>query len=308
MLVHAHALTMLFAALKWDPQVRGALIVLVGLALLPGTIYLLLATNVGARIGFLLAVAGLSGWIMLLTMTWITYGTGMKGRDPSWKVKEVVHTAALADLSSGALPALRDFPATWHQPTPAALGDATAAVDNFITKAGRQPKNTPEGPLIKKPTPEQLRYPAEFSTSDSYVVLGGYEKGGNNCFGPPDKCTSHLPKNFLFWHLKHNKFIFWHVDHKFFFRHSAHYVAVELQAAQVGPIDPSGNPTFLKTPDTTKPIVAVIVKRDLGSDRFPQVVLCISSAIIFLVTCHALHRRDKRIMALRAAGATPATA
>jgi hypothetical protein len=37
-------------------------------------------------------------------------------------------------------------------------------------------------------------------------------------------------------------------------------------------------------------------------------MLLVSSGIIFAVTCHALHRRDKRIMALRAGGAAPATA
>ena len=62
-------------------------------------------------------------------------------------------------------------------------------------------------------------------------------------------------------------------------------------------------------PDITKPISTVIVERDLGSIRFPQVMLVLASGIIFAVTTHALHRRDNQLMALRAAGGpTPVTA
>jgi hypothetical protein len=284
-----HAMHLL-GTLTWDPQVRGFLIVITAIAVLPGTIYLLLSTNVGARIGFLLAIAGLTGWMMLLSLTWTLYGSGMKGRDPSWKVKEV--------LSSAALPTLDGFPTHCPPAPPSVLGDSTAAADNFITKSGRKPKIGPEGPIVKDPTPEELRYPAEYTTSDQYVVLGGYEKGGDNCWGPKVSCTHHAPK----------KILFWKIHHKFFFLHSAHYVAVQTRPAVQGPNDPFGNTTYTKDPDTTKPIVTVVVERDLGSVRFPQVMLCLSSAITFFVTCHALHRRDKRIMARRAGGAVPATA
>ena len=294
---HLHALSLL-GTLSWDPQIRGALIVLTAIAILPGSVYLLLATNVGARIGLLLAIAGLTGWMFLLSITWTLYGQGLKGRDPSWKVKEVAHSSVRSDLSSAALPRMKGFPAGWRQPNASVLGDAQAAADNFITKTGRQPKIGPEGPIIKDPTPEQLRYAPEFTTSDAYVVLGGYERGGDNCWGPKDLCTHHAPK----------KILFWKIHHKFYFKHSAHYVAVQLQPALPGPKDPAGNDTFLKDPDTTKPVTTVIVERDLGSTRFPQIMLGISSGIIFAVTCHALHRRDKRIMALRAGGVTPATA
>lgn len=294
---HLHALSLL-AALSWDPQIRGLLIVVSAIALLPGTIYLLLATNVGARIGFLLAVAGMTGWVFLMSITWTLYGQGMKGRDPSWKVKEVVHSQSATDLTSGALPKLAGFPAHWHKAPPSVLGDSTAAADNFITKTGRKPKIGPEGPIEHDPTPEELRYPAEFSTSDQYVVIGGYERGGDNCWGPKEPCTHDAP----------DKILFWKIHHKFFFLHSPHYVAVQTRAALPGPKDPFGNDTYTKDPDPSKPVVTVVVERDLGSARFPQVMLMLSSGIIFAVTCHALHRRDKRIMALRAAGATPATA
>ena len=35
-----------------------------------GSIYLLLATNIGARLGLLVVLAGLFGWLSILTLTW----------------------------------------------------------------------------------------------------------------------------------------------------------------------------------------------------------------------------------------------
>ncbi len=269
--------------------------------ILPGSIYLLLSTNLGARIGFLVAVAGLSGWMMLLAITWALYGQGIKGRDPSWKVQEVVHSATQTDLSNAADDALREFPRDWKkmpETGSSVLADAQAAVDAFVTKSGRKPKMGHEGPIIKEPTAEQLRFPAEFSESSDYVLVGGYEKGGDNCLGPKDSCTTVMPK----------KILFWKINHKFFFRHSPHYVAVAV-APVLPQVTPPGGKPPKPVPDPSKPVTTVLVLRDLGSVRFPQVMTVISSGIIFAVVCHALHRRDKQIMALRAAGTpTPATA
>jgi hypothetical protein len=296
---HMH---LLLGALSWDPQIRGALIVLTAVAILPGSVYLLLATNVGARLGFLLAVAGLTGWITLLAITWAFYGQGLKGRDPSWKVREVVHSQSQQDLSQGTLGALSNFPQGWRRlplSGSSLLGDAQAAADNFITKGGRKPKIGPEGPIIKQPTPEQLRFPAEFSTSEEYIVVDGYTTGGNNCWSARPPCTHRLPK----------KILFWTVNHKFFFRHSPHYVTVEMRPVVPPPPLVPGQPPAKPVPDMSKPVTAVVVERDLGSVRFPQLMLGLSSGIIFAVVCHALHRRDKQIMALRAAGTpVPATA
>ncbi len=287
-------------ALSWDPQIRGFLIFITAVAILPGSIYLLLATNLGARIGFLIAVAGLSGWLLLLAITWVLYGQGIKGRDPSWKVQEVVHSTAQTDLSDGVTKALRDFPGGWKKmPTTGSpvLADAQAAADAFITKSGRKPKMGHEGPIIKEPTVAQLRFPAEFSESADYVLVGGYEKGGDNCLGPKQSCTRVLPK----------KILFWEINHKFFFRHSPRYVAVAIAPA-LAQETPAGGKPPKPVPDPSKPVTTVLVLRDLGSVRFPQVMTAISSGIVFAVVCHALHRRDKRIMALRAAGIAPATA
>jgi len=41
--------------------------------------------------------------------------------------------------------------------------------------------------------------------------------------------------------------------------------------------------------------------RDLGRLRFPSTMVALAMTIVFLIVCHALHRRDHEIMAARAA-------
>ena len=80
----------LLAALAWDPQIRGALIVVTAFVILPGSVYLLLATNTGAKLGFLIAAAGFFGWMAVMGWIWVVYGIGIKGDAPTWHVEEVV--------------------------------------------------------------------------------------------------------------------------------------------------------------------------------------------------------------------------
>ena len=80
------------AGIAWDPQLRGFLAVAVGVIVLPGSVYLLLSTNIGARLGFLLAASAVFGWLTIMGGVWWTYGTiGMLGEAPHWEVIEVVY-------------------------------------------------------------------------------------------------------------------------------------------------------------------------------------------------------------------------
>src|SRR5215210_564018 len=99
-------------ALAWNPQVRGALYVLIALVVLPGSVYLILATDLGARLGFLVAAAGFFGWMFTLGSVGWVYGTGPKGREPTWKPTEVV----VGELSDAARnPEAADFPKGWEK-------------------------------------------------------------------------------------------------------------------------------------------------------------------------------------------------
>ena len=67
------------------PELRGALlIVIISVVTLCGSIYLILGTNLGARLGFLVALTGLAGWMALMGLIWMIYGIGLKGPEPSW--------------------------------------------------------------------------------------------------------------------------------------------------------------------------------------------------------------------------------
>ena len=97
----------LLAGIAWDPQIRGFLAVLVGVVVLMGSVYLLLGTNLGARLGFLVAISAIFGWCTIMGVTWWVYGNiGMLGETPHWEVEEIVYQAggtaedglALADL------------------------------------------------------------------------------------------------------------------------------------------------------------------------------------------------------------------
>ncbi|MFM8390047.1 MAG: hypothetical protein ACKOA5_12450, partial [Actinomycetota bacterium] len=72
-------------AVGWEPEIRGALTVIIGVVALMGSVYLILGTNMGARLGLLVALAGLFGWMATMGAIWWTYGIGLKGREPTWK-------------------------------------------------------------------------------------------------------------------------------------------------------------------------------------------------------------------------------
>ncbi|MGF1599813.1 MAG: hypothetical protein ACFCVK_23355 [Acidimicrobiales bacterium] len=73
----------------FDPFFRGLLSVLVGVVVLMGSTYLIVATNTGSRQGFLIAVAGLTGWMFLMGIIWTIYGIGWNGAAPTWSLVEI---------------------------------------------------------------------------------------------------------------------------------------------------------------------------------------------------------------------------
>jgi hypothetical protein len=264
--MHLHAV---LAGLTWDPQIRGAAIVIAAVLILPGSVYLLLATNLGARIGFLVAIAGLTGWIAVMAALWMIYGIGLKGREPSWKPREVI----TGEISASTVAAIRGFPQGWKllpSDSPE-LADAQAAVDKLIVKPTGPPK---EGASASEELAK--KFPPIFGQTDEYIRVAGYRLGGDN-------------EVFTIRH------------HRFFLRHSPHYDVVQVRPVLQQP-DLGGTPPP-PVPDIRQPIISVVMVRDLGSLRFPPFVIAMSSFIIFGIVCNVLHRRDKEIWAARAADA-----
>jgi hypothetical protein len=78
----------------WNPTILGVLVVLSAIGLFCGSAYLLLATNLGARLGFLVAFASLTGFMVLLSTLWWSSGNSgidpPHGHSPAWKAVEIV--------------------------------------------------------------------------------------------------------------------------------------------------------------------------------------------------------------------------
>jgi len=166
-------------ALKWEPQIHGLLVVLLAIVLLPGSIYLLLSTNLGARVGFLVAIAGLFGWMTLMSIIWTVYGIGFTGNPPTWKVQQVIQ----GDISSSSLPVLDGFPQGWRQ---IQVGDP----NETAAAAAADPELAPPATSGKQ---------GIFSSSSDYLVVAAYDKGGGKYLPG----LSHPPNALGFFHKPH---------------------------------------------------------------------------------------------------------
>lgn len=156
--------------LSWDPQIRAILVVALAVAVLPGTVYLILGTNLGTRLGFLVAMAGFWGWMTIMATIWALYGIGYVGDSPTWHVVEAVTSDDADDLSAARVEEAHDL-STWTE-LPAddpSRGEAQAAASSA---------------LVGKDSTFGL-----FETESQYVVIDAYEKGGKD----PDSIWSELP-------------------------------------------------------------------------------------------------------------------
>ena len=258
--------------LTWDPFMRGFLSVAVGVIVLCGSIYLLLGTNMGSRLGFLVAFAGLMGWMTIMGLQWWVYGIGLVGDVPLWHPVEIVTTEAADDTSAAALPEARDL-STWEEVPEgdARRGEIQAAADEALTAEGSSA--------------------APFTETGEYRALGVFERGGK------EGIAKRLPGP-----------------------HPVHHAVVQVQpvvevVTLTDPDEecPAGAEciAFGETPPRPTllegaPVYTVVMERDLGNRRFPPALITIGSAVLFGVTCSALHRRDKASAAARAAATSSA--
>lgn len=61
-------------AISWEPEIRGAVVVILMVIVLIGGSYLVVGTNLGARLGFLIVMSALFGWMTVMAAIWWTYG------------------------------------------------------------------------------------------------------------------------------------------------------------------------------------------------------------------------------------------
>ena len=118
-------------ALSWNPQVRGGLYVLISVLILCGSGALILGTNLGARLGFQAAAAGLTGFFVVIGLTWWVYGIGPQGKAPTWVPRFTIQ----GDLGQADSQILRGFPRGWEELDLAdpAVADALPISDAELT-------------------------------------------------------------------------------------------------------------------------------------------------------------------------------
>ncbi len=96
----------LLAAIGFDPEIRGILVVAVGAIVLFGSVWLILATNQGIRLASLISLAGFFSWMIIMGGFWWIRGIGYVGDSVSWQILDFNR----ADISDSSVERARNLP------------------------------------------------------------------------------------------------------------------------------------------------------------------------------------------------------
>ncbi len=97
------------AAISFDNEVRGLLTVLLGSAILMGSVWLIISTNTGFRLGSLIAISAIFGWTAMMALLWALYGIGLQGARPTWEVQAIhIGNPSVSDNEANPPPEILD--------------------------------------------------------------------------------------------------------------------------------------------------------------------------------------------------------
>jgi hypothetical protein len=258
----------------WNPTIIGVLTVLCAVGLFCGSAYLLLATNLGARLGFLIAAAGLTGFLVLLTSLWLTTpgsATGNSDLDPphgnsaSWKMVELV-----SDPAQSKIAAVRELPTKGVQGKPDLVTQVKPAIDAAIVAAA------PVAGQTAKPQPFAT---LGISSSTDYLLA--------------------FPGSKSFEYIDKTEHFFWH-------RHR--YATMELCLARKDSTGALVNGPNGPMCDALKPTQFAVLSYDYGSVRKPVVFYWLFSLMFFGLSLLGLHWWEKDERARKRAALTPVPA
>lgn len=268
-------------AFGWQPEIRGISSVLLMFVALCGAVYLLLGTNIGWRLGFLVAFAGFFGWMFVMGSVWWVYGIGLQGKLGSWQPVEIIQDGNLANANSlqarAASGVVGDLARNAAEQEALAVeaedrGDQAAAdrirsgVKQFeLNDWIKLPENDAGRGQAQASADAILVAEGAFTSSTEYLHQGVFRTGGETY---PD------------WF-----FNFWH---------TAHYNLVQVQPVVPQRAEPGQAPPR-PIPDLQQAPRYVLMVRDLGYRRRPAALITIGSGIIFGLSAVALHRRDKLV-------------
>lgn len=287
----------------FDPFFRGLLSVLVGVVVLIGGTYLLVATNTGARSGMMISCAGLFGWMFLMGIIWTVYGIGWVGGSPTWELVEV-NFDDVDDNDDGLL----------FSEIEVAQGlagvDLTVAADDpdeAQLMALELSKSMDLGGWRYLSTSDSIRGEAQAS-ADTFLVeeeifatgeylplqFGGFTTGGKPVLKDDanqlDRVAHFFNETFL------NPV------------HSEELMIIQARETIAKPVLPGEAPPIAE-PDPAAPLVSVIMERDRGGPfpslisglRFTPFMFTVANGLLFAVFAWALHNRDRRQDLIRAA-------
>lgn len=242
----------------WYPTILGFLVVIFAVALFVGSIWLLLGTNLGARLGFLVSFTAVTGFGVVLTLLWLTTASPLntiKGRIPEWKVVEIADSPGDAKTT-----AVRNIEEKGTQVGKAKQADVKAAVDAALI--------TQEEVIAEGPLPEDANKFALFQNVNQYTITNTLELGG----GTPN------PLNFEF-------------------KHKPLLAVVEFCAVkdlnQPFYVPPPLEPDCADPSDENAESGFMVLERDLGSIRVPPMVAFGGTTLLFILGLCLLHWREK---------------
>ena len=249
----------------WYPTILGVLVVVAAVVLFVGSIYLILGTNMGARLAFLVTVTALMGFMVVLTSLWITTASPLntlKGSVPKWEIKEVVPS-----LDESKVTEVRDIEEDGTKVSTVEAANVKAAVDEgLVTKVSN---------AVEEFTPEDNEF-ALFDDVTQYKVLSTYEIGGSN--------PSWLD---------------------FQFTHTPRFAVVQFCGTDQTPIIFGTVPPAPEcAPEGSEDAADngfVVLEYNLGDVRFPPIVAFTSSVILFALGLLSLHWYEKDRKAIAAA-------
>jgi hypothetical protein len=294
----------LFAGLAWDPGIRGILIVAVGVAVLCGSVYLLLATNTGARLGMLLALTGLFGWLVILTFIWwlMPPAIGPRGTNPSWQPVEIYVNGPETPVTEAAqnLPQPQDLPQADR--ILAENPDLSAEYPNGFVISDLA-ANNPElleqyldeealngWRVIPSSSAGESQAAADVALVDSgfFSAATEYKKLDTFSYGGKQTRAEACPDDGALCRA------WYRVRKSFQITHPPHYAIVQVQRV-VTPTAVPGEAPPLPEVDPSAPVVSVVMVRDLGTVRLIPFLYFVISLALFIVFAWVLHSRDKTL-------------
>lgn len=256
-----HLLSIL--AISWEPELRGYVVVLIAAGVLIGGTYLVVGTNLGARLGVLVVLGGLFGWMAAMGVIWWTYGIGLKGREPSWVPAEPATIVRDGELLQQVEILEQPLKLTGSPRENSAMVMSALESEGWRLLDESDPQR---GQAVASSDDILINDAEEFAPGE-FVSVRVFDRGGDR------------------WPKVNDSLDF------FAFFHDPRYALVEVAPIVPQRVEPGRAPARPEI-DETQESRYVYMIRDLGNKRQPAMLITLGSLMVFVIMCWLLHRRD----------------